>query len=251
MEIQNPIPDVQRLGGVLEKFQEVSVRRSWTEMSNPKSRRAGMAPTSGQGRDLRGLSQPNAWFASCGWSLVGEESDEASVIQRPMRCFEAVHVVVDGSPMEVPDELKEVLPEGVMGRSSHSDGVVSQDMENPRQPFPVAVVHGEEQSRDSLGGPWIAKLPKRAQVQAVPTARQKKCGLLHRALEQSTGEVGGKIRIHSSGQLQDLAFARNGQEVGECTSEKANRSLGRRRAKWKDHSTMVEMGQWSTQGEQT
>lgn len=197
------------------------------------------------------VAQPNPWFPLGGGALIGEERHQATSIQGSDGGFESLAVVEDRSVVVVPDELEKMLTKRVMRCSSHPDRIASKEMEDPGHPFPIPVVHGEEEGGGVPLGPRGTQHAERSQVQVVPATGQEEGGLFQGALEKLTRKVFGKTGLHLSGQVQDFVPARNGQEPCQRSRQGTSHPLGRRRAKRKDDAAMVERCRWNAQEVQT
>ena len=165
--------------------------------------------------------------------------------------FEPRPVVMNWGVVKMTYEMEEALPYGVMGGARHPDRIAAKGMEDSGQPFPIAVVHGEEQHGRFLLPPRLAQFTKWIQVQAVPSTGQKEGGLLRSSQEQLPRELGCQVWAHATSQLQDFAFARNGKDPCDGDGQTTSQPLGCRWSKREDHATAVEMGRCSDQGEQT
>ena len=199
-----------------------------------------IGPTPREGCDLGRMAQPNARFSSGGGALIGEEGDKAASVKGSMCGFETIHIIMDGDLVEVPNEMEEVLPRGVMCGTRHSDRVFAKNMEDPGHPFPVAVVHGKEEGGGSFLNPWATQFLEWGQVQTIPASGEKKYGLLHGALEQQTREFFQEAWVHQPSQLKDFFPARYGHDPSERSCQGASYPLGRRWTKGKDHAAVLE-----------
>ena len=172
MEIQQLIPDLGRLRRIAEEFEDVGSGGSGREMPDPQIGVVGSAPTARKGADLCGLSKPDAGLASGGRALVGKECNQPPGIQGPVGRLESLNVVVDWRPVVMSDEVEQTLSQRVVGRAGDTDGVGAKDMQNSRQPLPIAVVHGEEKGGVATPSPDILQISQRPQIQVFPTSCQ-------------------------------------------------------------------------------
>jgi hypothetical protein len=95
--------------------------------------------------------------------------------------------------------------------ASHTDTVGSQVVEDSGEPLPVAVMHGEEESRSSGLGPSGGDLGQGSEVEAVPTTGQEEDGFAQSIAKKLAGEVEWRVGENRLGEESDFGFAGNGQ----------------------------------------
>ena len=167
-------------------------------MENPGPDPGGgsLDPPIREGGDEGGETHPGSLTRRSRWPLVGQEGDQAICPQVPMHDPDSRQVVDHPQTVSVAEATKNPLPRG-MGRClGDAERIGSKGGQERGEPFPLPVVHGEEQgwtgSRPVRGPPRIQGLL----VQAIPSSRQEAEDFPHGRFEKSAIEVGGSLDPH-------------------------------------------------------
>ena len=173
-------------------------------MACPKFGLYGSCPAARKGRYTSGTAEPGSWFPLRGWSLIRKKGDQTSVLQSSMSLPVACLVIEDRRFMEVPDMGNQTLPPWIVGGSCDSDGIRTKNMENASQPFPVSVMHGNEQRGDPFSCPWITQRLEGGQIQLIPPAGKKKRRLVTSIQKKSSRKIRRNGLVDGASQCQSL-----------------------------------------------
>ncbi len=204
-----------------------------------------LAPKSGERSHQCGVAEPRSGFALGGWTLVGEERDESASAKGSMRDSGPGLVVEHRGLVVLPDMFQKDLSGSLMSGSSHPDGIFPEVVEDPSQPFPIAVMHGKKECGASGLCPDSRDLAQRGEVELVPTAGQKKDGLAQGVPEKLACEIrGGVGDLGRPGQREDLDGSRDGERSAKGCDSPNKKSLFEGRVEGEIHDQTFEHRKW-------
>jgi hypothetical protein len=125
--------------------------------------------------------------------LVGKEGNESASAKRSMRDTGSRLVVEDRGLVVSADMFQENLSRSLVRSSGHPDRIFPEVVEDPGQPFPVAVMHGKKECGTPGLRPDSGGLAQGGEVELVPAAGQKQSGLAQSVPEKLAGEIGGRV----------------------------------------------------------
>lgn len=141
--------------------------------------------------------------------MVGKKGDESTARQGASGKPISISIVMDGCAMVGPSPPKDSLPKRVMSGTRDADGVLPEVEEDPGQPFPISLVHGEQKSGMARLDPGIAHPFQGIQIQGGPTIGRDPRHLQTSVAEKSTGEVPRKWTQDRPTQLANLLTSGN------------------------------------------
>jgi len=184
-------------------------------MTGPKIRVGRFSPATGERRHQGGAAEPSPRFSLGGRTLIGKECDQPSARQSSMSHPVSGLIVEDRSLMEMADMGKQSLPPRTVRRSSDSNGVRTENMENACQPLPIPMMHGEKEGGDSMPCPLFAKRLEGTQVQLVPSAAKQKGGLVAGIDEKASGKIGWNRFVDGASQHQRIVSSGNRKDPSQ------------------------------------
>jgi hypothetical protein len=142
--IQRAVPVQDCFTGIAKQFQPIGTRRLGCEVAHPKIWSRRRVPAARKGRDPGGAAEPSSRFALGGGALIGQECNQPSMSQGSVSHLVAGFIIEDRRLVKVPYIGNHMLPQWMMSGPGNSDGIRTEDMENPCQPFPISMMHGKE-----------------------------------------------------------------------------------------------------------
>lgn len=189
--VQKLIPTVDDFGGVASEGEPVLVG-SGNQVACPDLGFEAQAPTARERTHPSGLAQPRARLSLGGGALVGEECDKSTISECFVSGPNTDLVVEDRRFMEGSHVFQKQLPRSLVGCPCHSNGVFAEVVKNSGKPFPIAVVHREEEGGPARLGPRSRDVLKRRQIQLAPSARKEKEAFPEGVVKQPAWEIHGR-----------------------------------------------------------
>lgn len=194
--VEKTIPNLSSVGRPFPKVEGVAIPRG-DQDSGPEAWSSPLDPAIGKGRDHGRMTQPGTFTGGAGRTLVGEEGDQAGVLQMPMHGADGFQVVHHVQSETTTQEAQEPSPRRMGGSLGDTEGVTTQASQDRRQPFPLAVMHGEKQ-RGPCGRPLgeLGALQDR-QIQSFPPPGEDAKDLQESRGQEPAIEVGGSLNSQS------------------------------------------------------
>lgn len=177
--------------------------------------------------------------------MVGKERDESATAKRSMRDTGSGLVVEDRGLVVSADMFQENLSWSLVRSSGDPDRIFPEVVEDPGQPFPVAVMHGKKECGAAGLRPDSGDLAQGGEVELVPPASQKQDGLAQGVPEKLAGEIGGGVGdLGRPSQREDLEGSRDGEGPAKWCDSPNKESLFEGRAEGEIHDQTLEHRKW-------